>query len=87
MKVKELIEALQTCNPNDLVVLAKDAEGNDFSPVVEISEGMYGPDSTWSGQVKLRELMPELEEEGYTDEDVGDPDEGAVNCVTIWPIN
>ncbi len=87
MTVKELLEQLQDCNPEDTVILAKDSEGNDFSPMSEITEGRYVAESTWSGTVLLRELTPELVQEGYTEEDVGDLDAGAVNCVTIWPTN
>ena len=87
MTVKQLIEALQTCNPDDLVVLARDAEGNSFSPVDRVlGDDMYEPESSWSGCIKLRELTPELEKQGYSEDDVGDPEEGAVNCVTLWPV-
>lgn len=87
MKVKELIEKLQQCNPDDLVILAKDIEGNGYSPAGTISEDMYTPESTWSGEVSLRELTSEDEEQGFTSEDVGSPEDGAVNCITIYPVN
>ena len=86
MKVGTLITLLQACNYDDIVILAKDTEGNGFSPLWKITtEDMYEAETTWSGQVKVRELTPELEKQGWTQEDVGDPE--AVNCVTIWPVN
>ena len=33
MTVADLIRRLQQCEPNALVVLASDAEGNDFAPL------------------------------------------------------
>lgn len=87
MTIKELIKLLQDCDENDLVILAKDSVGNGFSPLSEISKDMYTPESTRSGEVSLRELTPEDEQKGYTQEDVGDPEKGAVNCVTLWPMN
>lgn len=51
MKVKELIELLQKEDPEREVVMSKDAEGNDFSPLVEdFSTGQYVPENTWSGE-------------------------------------
>lgn len=88
MTVKQLIGQLQECDPDDVVILSKDEEGNGFSPLAELGDGVYVPDSTWSGEVHLRELTPELIEQGYTDEDVRTVGEdGAMKCVTLWPTN
>ena len=52
MKVKELIEALASCDPEAEVILQKDAEGNGYSPLHAVDhEAVYFPDSTWSGHV------------------------------------
>jgi hypothetical protein len=87
MKVKDLITLLQSCNGDDLVILAKDAEGNGFSPARQTTNDMYLAESTWSGEVRMRELTPEMEKQGYSEEDVGLPEDGFVNCVVLWPIN
>lgn len=58
--------------PGDtLVVLAKDGEGNDFSPLDEVDAARYRADSTWSG-------------ERHSTEDE-DPD--AIPAVFLWPVN
>lgn len=41
MTVAELIETLKVCNPTDLVVLASDAEGNDYHTMEDISTAHY----------------------------------------------
>lgn len=88
MTVRELIALLSQENGDDLVVLARDSEGNGFSPLSEeVSADMYIANSTWSGEVKLRKLTRELAKSGWTEEDVGTPEEGAQPCVTLWPMN
>jgi len=71
MKVKELIAQLQEYNPEDVVILAKDVEGNDLSPLDEITENLYEPYLSYSGSVFDR------------DEDLVDCEP----CITLWPIN
>ena len=51
MKVKELIELLQKEDPERLVVMSKDGEGNCFSPFANQSTGAYEANNTWSGEV------------------------------------
>jgi hypothetical protein len=75
VKVKELMQLLSTLNPEHLVILSKDAEGNCFSPLADHGIGQYTPETTWSG---------EWRHEG-DDEDGCSPDE--TNCVTLWPVN
>lgn len=87
MTVKELIEYLQQCNPSDLVVLSRDAEGNGYSPLESYSEDLYVAESSWYGETCLRELTPELVAQGYTSEDVGSIEDGAIPCVTLAPVN
>ena len=89
MKVRELIEALNECDPEALVVLSSDGEGNRFSPVDGYDDRqVYIPETTWSGSTKFAELTPELEKAGYDEEDCVDEDEtDAVPCVILWPVN
>jgi hypothetical protein len=50
--VKQLRESLNGLDDSLLVVLSKDAEGNDFSPLVEVEGPLtYIPDSGWSGEI------------------------------------
>ncbi len=50
MKVRELIELLEEEDPEAEVVLSRDSEGNDYSPVAEVDDGVYEAETTWNGQ-------------------------------------
>lgn len=86
MTLTELRKHLDALNvPGDtLVILAKDAEGNGFSPAVEVEVSMYAADSTWSGERYMTE-----EERQATDEpdEYDEAPEGAVRAVFLWPTN
>lgn len=76
MNVKELIEQLKKLPQEAEVVMAKDAEGNSFSPYANHSDQYhYIPNSTWSGELW-----------GGEDEEDEKPD-NAVKCVVLWPVN
>lgn len=76
MTVKDLKKLLNDFPDKYLVVLAKDGEGNDFSPLAEgYSDAEYIPDSTWSGTI----VCP-------GDEDA-DEQKPAPNCLVLWPVN
>ena len=67
-----LIAALQALPPAARVILAKDAEGNGFSPLnlaegPDVSLGTYIPDSTWSGEFQTGDVAPD--------------------AVCLWPVN
>ncbi len=81
MTVAELITELQKTDPNRIVVLQKDAEGNGYSPLAGADcSALYVADSTWSGEV-----YDEEPEDPDADEDR--PDETAKKCVVLWPVN
>ncbi|MCP4990834.1 MAG: hypothetical protein GY928_33775 [Colwellia sp.] len=86
MNVKELKELLESMNDADLVILSKDSEGNSFSPLDGHSKEVYAPDSSCSGDIYIRELTPELEKQGYGNDDVYHGDDGK-NAIVLWPIN
>ncbi len=65
MNVKQLIAKLQKEDPKRLVVCSTDAEGNSHSPLYSLWTGAYK-----DGEVGLEKLTPELELDGYTEEDV-----------------
>ena len=88
MKVKKLIELLQQQNPNAIVVLQEDREGNGHSPLGSVEPDGYVAMTKWNGDRKLLALTPELEEKGYTAETV--PAETAagpprVTAASRWP--
>lgn len=78
ISVKNLIEELQKLDPEDYVVLSSDQEGNTYN----FLEGIAINQRLNNGGVFLPELTPELEEEGYTPEDVC---EEGVPCVVFYP--
>lgn len=83
MNVQELIEQLQTLDPERIVILQKDAEGNGYSPLSCFWEGAYEAYSTWSGEAGLDKLTDELIAEGYSEDDLcrGEP------AVVLVPVN
>lgn len=84
MTVKELIEQLQKEDPNRLVVISVDEEGNYFAPVEEITTAAYDAEDEYGGNVGLEKLTPELIAEGYSDADVVDD---GVPALVLWPTN
>lgn len=81
MTVEQLIDLLQQYPKDALVIQSNDSEGNHFSPCEEVSLGRYEAENGWSGTFGLAELTKELEEKGYTEEDVVD---GPL-AVCLWP--
>jgi hypothetical protein len=73
MKVKKLMALLETLDPEKEVVMAKDPEGNGYSPLMECSERIYRPVTTWSGVLY--------------DEEEDTPEPGDSHCVVLWPVN
>ena len=70
MNVKELIKQLQTEDPDRLVILQGDAEGNSFSPILHMWAGAYKEYSEYDGDAKVEKLTESMRARGYTDEDV-----------------
>lgn len=86
MTIDELRKHLDDLDlPGDTpVVLAKDAEGNGFSPLVEAEVAMYAAESTWSGD----RYMPEEERLAEDDpDDYAEAPDDAVRAVFLWPTN
>lgn len=89
MTVNELIATLVQLQAEghgaNIVVIAKDGEGNNYSPLADVDEShVYMADSTWSGDIGYAALTDELREMGYTDDDVmadGKP------ALILWPVN
>lgn len=72
MTVRELIKQLEESDPESIVVLSKDAEGNRFSPLYKLTPERYVSENSYSGWIE------------YEDADSG-PDD--VHAVVLWPIN
>jgi hypothetical protein len=80
--VRELIATLSGCDPDLPVILSRDEEGNGYRPLADVSTGNNSFDPGWDGDMHLLHLTPELEAEGYGEEDV-DPD--GVPCIVLYP--
>lgn len=83
MKIKDLIELLKGFDPDTIVVMSQDEEGNGYSPLANISTGNYSANNSWSGEVGLPELTDKLRDEGYGEEDIVN----GVPCIVLWPTN
>lgn len=85
MKVGYLIEQLKLLDPEAIVVMSKDGEGNSFSPLSDIADEMvYREESSWEGEIGYEKLTDELVDAGYGEEDII---EDGVPCIVMWPVN
>jgi hypothetical protein len=85
MKVSELIKLLNGCNPDDLVVLSSDGEGNTYAPVSGADLSRAYRDDGSGGTTKLRKLTPELIKRGYGEEDAVQDGDGSAPCCILYP--
>lgn len=51
MKVKELLEILNLCDPEAIVIMSRDAEGNGYSPLNNIGEDLYEAETSRYGDL------------------------------------
>lgn len=70
MTVKQLIAQLKKADPNAVVVMSSDSEGNAISPMSELFSAYCTPDQDRRGCVELLEAETD----------------GAVLCVALWPM-
>ena len=84
MLVKDFIKLLQKEDPDRVVVMSRDAEGNGISPFSDLSTCAYVAETTWYGEIGLEELTEENKEQGFSEEDVKHDGEKAI-C--LWPVN
>ena len=93
-QLKALIAAAELRGATDdhIVVMAKDSEGNAFSPLYTLHEdGLYRPDSSYSGDMEwwdeddVEDLGPDrlTWSEWYADA----RDRGGLPCIVLWPTN
>jgi hypothetical protein len=75
MKIRELIEMLQEFDQELEVIMSNDEEGNGYSPLSDVTEQTYVPDTSFSGDIYDIDS-----EEDYEGED-------GVPSVVLWPTN
>jgi len=73
MKIKELIEALSLFPQEREVIMARDPEGNGYSPLSDIDRCLYLPETSYSGEIFDEQDKTEFED--------------AVPAIVLWPIN
>ena len=83
MKVREMMALLYNANPDDLVVIAKPGRG-EASPLYSVEEMTYDVETTWRGNLYIRELTDELRAKRYSEEDLCPDGE---DCIALWPVN
>ena len=89
MKVRDLLEYLQDEDPEREVILAKDAEGNEFSPLDEAmvtADANYVAESTWSGRVLDDEEYEQELEDSKDDDGLSDMPP-RIPCIVLYPRN
>ena len=75
LRVGDLRRHLEGLSDDVLVVMSKDAEGNNYSPLAEAeAEWTYFPDTTWSGEIH------EIHKDDIRFDD-------GVPCIVLWPVN
>ncbi len=85
MKVKELIKVLRNYDPEKVVVLSKDEEGNRFSPLDEnFEDGYYRPESSYYGEAYYGYHNKEEYEENC-EIDIDDKD--IQKAIILFPLN
>lgn len=85
MNRKELYEIIKDL-PDDMeIILQKDSEGNDYSPLAGADPNcIYIPENTWSGTVYSKELN---EEDYGMDEDEWNEIRSKPKVLVLYPVN
>lgn len=60
MIVKELMEVLKEANPEAKVIISKDAEGNNYSPLADVEKGHYISEAQHHGDFYSDEAAPKF---------------------------
>lgn len=84
--VEDMIALLQTLPKDLLIVMAKDPEGNGYSPWAGYYQGRYEATCTWAGEIRDPD---EKERDGsfYHDDDERKRIEALPQCLVLWPVN
>lgn len=84
MTVKELIEKLQKEDPDRVVIVQRDIEGNGYSPLTDWWTGAYRAETSWYGEAGLEKLTHADKKQGYTEDDILDD---GVPALFFCPVN
>jgi len=80
LEFRDIINEMADEYPEAEVIIAKDGEGNVYSPLDSCSIGMYLPENTFYGSF--------FTEEENADEDEDDnSDDYEENAIVLWPMN
>ena len=82
MKVKELIEQLQKEDPEKIIVLQKDPEGNGYREIC----GVDGNAVFVEGDDECYNTTWSAEEAGMDEDEWQEFKEMHTNCVVLWPM-
>lgn len=81
MKIKDLLKKLEGEDPETILVMSSDGEGNNYSPLAGADKGEYLAYNTWSGYSVCEDMREEME----ADED---PDlEKVQKAIFLYPVN
>jgi len=80
MKVVDLITQLSELDPETLVVMSSDSEGNSFKELSGVDTGMVFVPDDCGGEV----MIPTSLDKGVDPEDVYTWDDG-IPCCVLWP--
>ena len=88
----ELADYLAAQPRDRKVILRKDAEGNGHSPLADAWEGIYEPDSTWSGTVypTAEDVASWVASGAWSQEDADDryePGDAGERVIVLGPVN
>lgn len=85
MKAKDLIKILEK-NPESELVVASDAEGNEYAPLGSAWKCVYIAETSYNGIVGYKKLTKELKECGYTEDDLVPDDVESVDAIVFSPV-
>lgn len=81
MRVKDLIRRLELADPDDIVILSGDQEGNYFNPLGTVSALEFNAEPPHYTEIGLRKLTRADIRLGWSEDDVMD----GPPCVVLWP--
>lgn len=82
--LRKQIQELAHLPGDTLVVLAKDSEGNGYSPLASTGHAMYAADTTWSGE---HYMTDEQRADTREPDEYSEAPDDAVPAVFLWPVN
>ena len=83
--VRELIEKLQTFNPDFIVGVSSDSEGNSTYEFGEVTLALFDPEEGWGDQFSGYIYQETETEDGDWDEEEVEVTAETANAVVIWP--